>query len=113
MSTRVVVARPAVGRDVAAEDFADLTGVEVSSIEWVPGGGLEVRFVDRISDSVAAAVVRRIVSATPGEEQLRAELEHRLVDPAGQDLLEWLTSLTHLALCLGTGQPPATEEPES
>lgn len=71
-----VTARPAPGRasGVGPDDFTDLTPVPVESIGWGEGGRLVVTFAAHLADVEADAVRRRIMSATPAEEALRAEL---------------------------------------
>lgn len=103
--TREVIARPAPGTAVDEEYFADVTSRNVESIEWMPASLLRVTFAGPISDAAAAKVARRIVSASPEEEALRARLAGFLAAPP-EDLAGWLADVTALLLSIGTGQPP-------
>lgn len=102
-----VVARPAAGKSVDSDDFTDLTDVLVDSIDWAAAGMLRVVFAGDLPADVAAAVRRRIVSATPVEEELRGALEGFLDDPAGHNPAAVLVDVVRLALCLGTGENPS------
>lgn len=94
-----VSARPAPGREVAFDSFADLTETEVIGVDWVADGFLRVAFDGVLDDTEAAAVRRRLVSATEAEEQLRAECEAYLLHdttPGPDELHQQLVRLTLL-----------------
>ncbi|WP_193613168.1 hypothetical protein [Nocardioides lijunqiniae] len=76
-----VIARPAPGSEVDRLSFTDLTNVRVVAVEWIPDGFLQVTFAAPITDAEAAAVRRRLISATPAEEELRAACEAYLEHP--------------------------------
>lgn len=106
--TTVVLARPAIGRSFDVDAFVDITDAPVTETGW-EGTFLRVTFDGDLTDDQAAAVVRRIVSSTPEEEQLRAELVEFLATPPDEVRRgQWLAAITRLLLCVGTGQTPPT-----
>ena len=94
-----VSARPAPGREVAFDSFADLTDTEVIGVVWVADGFLRVTFDGALDDAEVAAVRRRLVSATEAEEALRAACEAYLLHdttPGPDELHQQLLRLTQL-----------------
>lgn len=94
-----ITARPAPGREVDVDSFTDLTGVPVSTVEWASDGWLRVTFDGPLTDPVAAAVRRRMISASTAEEELRTQCEAYLqhnTTPSLDQVHEQLVRLTLL-----------------
>ena len=95
----VVTARPAPGREIGPDTFADLTDVPVTEVAWAPDGFLAVTFETDLTDAEAAAVRRRMISATTAEEELRTDLEAYLqhdTTPSLDELHQQIVRLTQL-----------------
>lgn len=69
-----VSGRLALGSSVEAADFADLTDVPVESVGFGDDGRVCVVFAGDLEPDVEASVRRRIVSRSPAEEAVRAEV---------------------------------------
>lgn len=70
-----VCVRPAPGRDVGPEDFADITEAAVLDISWAAGGVLCIEFAADLTQAQARKVAIRCQSLTAAEEQVRLELD--------------------------------------
>jgi hypothetical protein len=99
---REVRARLAPGREIAADDFADLTAVPVESVEWGDDGRLVVTFAADLTPAEVAAVRRRMMSTTSQEEGLRGDAETYL-DTTEPDLAEIRAQVERLT-CIVLGR---------
>lgn len=80
----VVCGRPAPGASFDLDDFADLTPVEVVSIDW-SGPALCVTFAESLDEDTAADVRLRIVSPSRADEATRRDLLARARDRVNED----------------------------
>lgn len=67
-----ILASPAQG--VGPGDFADITTVPVSSIDWADDGRLRITFAADLSPTEQQRVRLRVTSTTSAQEQLRGAL---------------------------------------
>lgn len=74
-----VYGRLAPGRELGPADFADLTPVPVTAVEWVADGRLCVTFDGTLTDDEAAAARRRITSPDVDTETVRAQAVRAVV----------------------------------
>lgn len=97
-----VLARPAAGRDVAFDDFADITPAVVTAIEWAEGGLLRVSFDGTLGPAQQLAVRLRITSSDVDEEKLRVAAAAFLAidSPTSVQTLAQVKRLTRLLLTL-------------
>lgn len=77
-----VYARPALGREVRPDTFADVTTASVVEVAWEPDGWLRVTFAADVDDATRRAVWERMVSHDWSDEARRIALRKAAADNA-------------------------------
>jgi hypothetical protein len=100
-----IAARPAQGREVSPDSFADITAVPVSAVDWMGDGLLRVTF-DGAPSAVEQQKVRlRITSCDDTDERMRVAVAAFLAldAPTNAQTLAQVKRLTRLLLSLDDG----------